>query len=62
MKTNVLKAGIVGQEEAAVARQRCIKHVSTVMSKHAKFDKLLEAVFSMQSLPRQYSKDLQQSI
>jgi hypothetical protein len=50
MKMNVtwqLEAGVVGQEEAAIARQQYSKHISTAISKDAKLDKLLEAVFSL---------------
>jgi hypothetical protein len=51
-----LKAGIV-EEEAAIARQRHGKHISTAMNKHETIEELLEAVFSMQSAPRLYNED-----
>jgi hypothetical protein len=47
-----LKAGIVEQEEAAVARQRRGKHVSVATNKLAIIWELLEEVFPMQSLKK----------
>jgi hypothetical protein len=43
---------MVEQEEAAVARQRLGKHVFAATSQQAEIKKLLEAVFSAQSLSR----------
>jgi hypothetical protein len=50
-----LKARILEIEEAAVARQRRLKQVSSATNKHATTEELLEAVFSIPSLPRLYS-------
>lgn len=46
---------IVEREETTVARQRQIKYVSFSTDKH-KIEKLLEAMFSMSSVSRLYSK------
>jgi hypothetical protein len=45
--TRQLKAGIVEQEEVAIAMQWHMKHISTVTSQHATTDELLEEVFSV---------------
>jgi hypothetical protein len=37
--------------------QQCSKHRSTATNKHTTVEELLEAVFSMRSLPRLYSED-----
>jgi hypothetical protein len=47
----------VEQEEAAIARQRRVKHVSAAMNQHPAIEELLEAVFSVWSTPRPYSED-----
>jgi hypothetical protein len=47
----------VEQEEAAVARHWRGKHVSAATNQHATIEELLEAVFSVQSVPGLYSKD-----
>lgn len=39
-------------EETAAARKRLEKHVSTATNMHATVEELLEAVFSMWSVPR----------
>jgi ribosome-interacting GTPase 1 len=50
----------VEQEEVALVRQRRSKNVSAATNKHATIHKLLEAMFSVRSLPRLYGKDQQQ--
>jgi hypothetical protein len=45
------------QAEVAIAKQWHGKHVSTAVNQHATIEELLEAVFSMQSVPRLYSED-----
>jgi hypothetical protein len=47
----------VEQEEAAIARQRRHKRVSTSTNKHATVEELLEMVFSIWSVLRLYSED-----
>jgi hypothetical protein len=48
---------MVEREEAAIARQRRCKHISAANIQHAIVDELLEAVFSVRSVPRLYSED-----
>jgi hypothetical protein len=43
--------------KTSTARQRHSKHVSAVMCNHAKTEELLEAVFSMRSVPRLYKEN-----
>jgi hypothetical protein len=43
----------VGTMDAAVARQRCSKHISTTTNQHAP-QELLEEVFSVESVPGLY--------
>jgi hypothetical protein len=52
-----LKARIVEWEETATARQQLGKQAPPAMNKQATTEELLEAVFSMQSVPRPYSED-----
>jgi hypothetical protein len=47
----------VEQKEAAVAKQQCGKHVSATTNKHTTIEELMEAVFPVQSVPEQDSKD-----
>jgi hypothetical protein len=49
-----MKAGILEQEEAAIARQRQGKHVSAAMNQHTTIEELLKVVFSVWSAPRLY--------
>jgi hypothetical protein len=48
----------VQPEETAIARQRHGKHVSVAVDMHATVEELLEAVFSMWSVPRLYNENL----
>jgi hypothetical protein len=48
-----LKAGIVEQEEAAVAMQQLGKHIPSATNTQATLDKLLDAVLYMWSLSYQ---------
>jgi hypothetical protein len=48
----------VEPEKLAVARQQHGKHVSGAMNKLATIEKLLEAAFSIQSVPQLYSKGI----
>jgi hypothetical protein len=50
-----MKSGIVEPENKAVARQRLRKHVSPATHKQATIGELLEAVFSLRSVPRLYN-------
>jgi hypothetical protein len=52
-----MKARIPDAEKTFIVRQRLGKHVSAVTNNHAITEELLEAVFSMQSLPRLYKKN-----
>jgi hypothetical protein len=54
--TSRLKAGIVEQEEADIARQRLGKHISAANNQQAKIQELLEAMFSVWSAPKLYSE------
>jgi hypothetical protein len=47
-----LKVGIVEQIDAAIVRQRLSKNASAATDTHATTGEQLEAVFSMQTLPR----------
>jgi hypothetical protein len=49
-----LKAGIVAQKEAAIAKQRDGRHLSSAKNKHLTIEELLEAVFLMRSVSRLY--------
>jgi hypothetical protein len=57
--TQYLKGGVVEPEEWDVTMQRLDKHVSMAMDTHATIEEMLETMFSMGSVPRQYSKDKQ---
>jgi hypothetical protein len=57
-----LKTGIVEQIDAAIAMQRCGKHISAAVNEYATVEELLEAVFSMQSVPRLYRKNQQEML
>jgi hypothetical protein len=46
-----MKSKIVGPEETAVAMQWLDKHISMAIDIHA-IEKMLEKMFSMQSVPR----------
>jgi hypothetical protein len=46
------------RKEAAIATQRCGKHVSVSRNKHSTIEELLEVVFSLWSVLRLCSKDL----
>jgi hypothetical protein len=50
------------QEEAAIARQRRGKHVSAATNQHATIEGVLEAVFSVWSVPRLYSEDQREKL
>jgi hypothetical protein len=50
-----LKGRIMELEETAVARQLLYRHMSMAMDTHTTMEALLEAVFSMQSVPRLYT-------
>jgi hypothetical protein len=52
----LLKARIVESEETAVARKLHGKHISSVTNTHATIEELLEAVFSLRSVPRLYKE------
>jgi hypothetical protein len=52
-----MKAAIADREKTFAANQRQAKHVSAVTNNHATIKKLLEAVFSMRSLPGLYEDD-----
>jgi hypothetical protein len=51
-----LKGGIVEPEQMAAVRLCLSKHMSAAMDMPATIEELLEAVFSMQSMPRLYSE------
>jgi hypothetical protein len=53
-----LKTGIVEPEKMSVARQHFSKHIPVAMNIHT-MEKLLEAVFSMQSVPKLYGEEQQ---
>jgi hypothetical protein len=57
-----LKAGIVERIDAAISRQWNDEHVSAAKNQHATIAELLEAVFSMQSLPRLYGEDQREKL
>jgi hypothetical protein len=46
-----------GTNKVAIARQLCGKRASAAVNKRATIENLLEAMFSMPSLPRVYSED-----
>jgi hypothetical protein len=48
--TRQLKAGILEQEEEAIARQRGGKHISTATNQYATVEELLGTKFSMRFL------------
>jgi hypothetical protein len=50
----LLKVGILGRIDAAIARQRRGKHFLSATNKHASIE---DAVFSMRSVPRLYDED-----
>jgi hypothetical protein len=52
-----MKAGVAAPENTSITRERNSKHVSAVTNNHAKTEELLEAVFSMLSVPRLYKKN-----
>jgi hypothetical protein len=52
----------VEQVDAVVARQRCGKNLSAAMNEQATVEELLEAVFSMQSVPKPYSENQQEKL
>jgi hypothetical protein len=52
-----LKARIVEREETAIASQRLGEHAPAATDAHATMEELVDAVFSMRSVPRQYSED-----
>jgi hypothetical protein len=52
-----LKAGILEQIDATIARQRCCKHVSAATDMHATVEKLLDAMFFVWAVPRLYIED-----
>jgi hypothetical protein len=43
----------------AIARQQLSKHITVAMNMHSTIEELLEAVFSMQSVPRLRNNDQQ---
>jgi truncated hemoglobin YjbI len=53
---------MVGQVEAAIARHRRCEHVFAVKNQHTKTEEILEAVFSVWSAPRLYSKDQREKL
>jgi hypothetical protein len=55
-----LKARVVKQEEASVARQQRGKYVSVTTNKRATIEELLQAVFSIQFMKRLYIARTQQ--
>jgi hypothetical protein len=52
-----LKARSAEREETAVAKQGLGKQVSSARNNQAKIEELLEAMFSMWSVPRLYKGD-----
>jgi hypothetical protein len=60
--TRRLKPGIVEQEEEAIARQWRCKHVSAATNQHATVEELLEALFSVRSVPTLYSEDQREKL
>jgi hypothetical protein len=50
-----MKAGIADPEKTSITKQRHGKHVSAVTNNNTT-EKLLEAVFSMRSVPRLYDE------
>jgi hypothetical protein len=51
-----MKAGIADTGKISIARQRRCKHSPTVTNNHATTEELLEAAFSMRSMPRIYEE------
>jgi hypothetical protein len=49
-----MKARIVEQKDAVIAKPQHSKHVSLAMNKHATIGELLEVMFSMWSMLRLY--------
>lgn len=47
--------------DAAIVRQRHVKHVSAATDTHATTEEMLEAAFSAHSMPWSYNKNLQGS-
>jgi hypothetical protein len=46
-----------GTKKAAIARRWCGEHISIATNKHATIEELLEAVFSVRSVPRASKRD-----
>jgi hypothetical protein len=52
-----MKATTVEPKEMHIARKRHGKQVSSATSTHTTMEEKIEAVFSMQSMPRQHNED-----
>jgi hypothetical protein len=53
----MLKARVVEREEAAITRQRLVKHAPAATATHAAMEILLDVVFSMRSSPMLCNQD-----
>jgi hypothetical protein len=51
-----MKAGIADSEKTSNARQWSGKYISTITNNSSTIEELLEAVFSIQSVPRLYKE------